>query len=220
MEHVGFTPKNCGRLFAQEEDKSVILRLTTELLPEEEASEFAKYYHLGACEASEEAQRMLKPGMELESKNAFLPNEVKERMMHPGYDKNENGFCVMENGVVYAALLTEQPGVNDETMGYFMKNFTTEPGDLFYKIWCPGTHYRLYPDLSLEDMGWGPLEVRTTGFFPQQALGIFDDPAGSDPNCIAVMGINMEVVPLGAPEGTEPLRIMEVNYERQTGEGR
>ncbi len=219
MKHALYMPRDCGKLYADEADKSVILHLTTDLLPEEEASAFAKYYKLGACTPSEETLQMLTPEAELSPEHAFMPAEYSKRMLHTGYNEHENGYCVMDNGVAFVALLTKQPGVNDENMGYFNEHFTPEPCDLFYKIWCPGEHIRLYPDLAIENMGWGMAEVRITGFLSKEDFWIHEDLESVDPDCIDFQAMNIEVVPLGAPEGTEPIHLVEANYFRQNAGG-
>lgn len=220
MEHAAYMPKGCRRLYAQESDKTVILRLTTELLEEEKADWFAKYYHMGACEPGAEAAAMLQEGKELSPEDGFMPGEYAARMHHAGRNVHENGYCVLENGVGYASLLTEQTGVNDENMGFFQEHFSPEPEDLFYKIWCPGKHIRLYPDLAIEDMGWGMTEVRITDFLSKEDFGMAAGLADNDPECIDFQAMNLSVVPLGAPEGTEPMRIVEANYFRQNERGR
>lgn len=220
MEHALYFPKAYGRFYKDEEDKSVILRLTEKLLPEEEENEFAKYYHLGACEPSAETLAMLTLEKELPEEAAFMPEDYAKIMLTFRSTEYENGFRVMDNGVVFVALRTWQEGVNDGNMQYFNDNFTPEPQDLFYKIWCPGKHMRLYPDLAIEDMGWGWLEVRIKDFLGKEDFGLPENLEEIDPELIDFQAMNMELLPLGAPKGTEPVRLVEANCFRQTEKGR
>ena len=106
MEHALYFPKASGRFYKDEEDKSVILRLTEKLLPEEEENEFAKYYHLGACEPSAETLAMLTLEKELPEEAAFMPEDYAKIMLTFRSTEYENGFRVMDNGVVFVALRT------------------------------------------------------------------------------------------------------------------
>lgn len=220
MNHAIYAPKAYGKTFSEEADPTVILRLTPELSPEDEKTEFSQYYHLGAVPPSVRTTFMLEPGNELPPEDGFLPFQYSERMVTAGYDRVEDGVCVLENGVAFAALRTELPGVNDEIQQYFNDHFANGTGDLFYKVWCPGAHLRLYPDLALEDMGWGMCEVRITRAFTAEEFGIAVDPIKVDPAFIDFQAMNLEIVPLGAPAGTEPLRMVEANYFRQNENGR
>jgi len=220
MGHALYFPKGYPKFYKDEEDKSVILTLTEKLLPEEEASEFAKYYHLGACAPSKETLDMMTPEKELPKEAAFMPEDYAKIMLGSVYTDYENGYRVMDNGVAFVALRTWQEGVTDENMQFFNDHFSPEPADLFYKTWCPGTHMRLYPDLAIEDMGWGWLEVRITGFLGKEDFGLPENMEELDPDLIDFQAMNIEVLPLGAPEGTEPVHLVEANYFRQTMRGR
>lgn len=220
MEHALFFPKHCGLLYRDEKDETIILKLTEKLLPEEERSQFAKYYYLGACPPSAETLKTLEPGQDLPIEAAFMPEEYAQKMLGKSSMELQNGICVMKNGVGYVALQTFQEGVNDENMQYFNDHFVPEQKDLFYKIWCPGEHIRLYPDLAIENMGWGWGEVRITDFFGKEEFNLPGDLKDLDPAIIDFQAMNIEVVPLGAPAGTEPLRLVEANCFRQLPEGR
>ena len=200
MEHALYFPKDCGKFYKDEPDKSVVLTLTEKLLPEEEKSEFAKYYHLGACPPSAETLKTLEPGVSLSQEDAFMPEEYAENMIGKSTEELKNGVCVMENGVGYVALRTFQEGVNDENMQYFSDNFVPKEEDMFYKTWCPGEHIRLYPDMAIENMGWGFVEVRITDFFGKNEFGLPEDLEAFDPAIIDFQAMNIEVLPLCAPE--------------------
>ena len=175
MEHALYFPRDCGKFYKDEPDKSVILSLTEKLLPEEENDEFAKYFRLGACAPSAETLATLEPGCELPEEAAFMPEEYAEKMLGKTSEELPNGICVMENGVGFVALRTFQEGVTDENMQFFNDNFAPAPEDLFYKVWCPGEHIRLYPDMAIENMGWGWVEVRITDFFGKKEFGLPED---------------------------------------------
>ena len=91
---------------------------------------------------------------------------------------------------------------------------------MFYKTWCPGEHIRLYPDMAIENMGWGFVEVRITDFFGKNEFGLPEDLEAFDPAIIDFQAMNIEVLPLCAPEGTEPIQLVEANVFRQLEEGR
>lgn len=55
--------------------------------------------------------------------------------MEPGYLPRESGYCVLPNGVGYAAALTKMPGVTPQANNWWGPWHEQE--DLRYKLWCP-----------------------------------------------------------------------------------
>ena len=214
-----FQVRDCGKAIADVRDRDAELyTLTTKLTPEEAASKYAKYYHLGPAEPSRENLLAVERGADMDPKFAFMPEDYAAKMNVPGDMEVETGFCVLPNGVGYVAARTFQPGMTDEKMQYFTDHYKPE-GDLFYKTWYPTVHTRHYSDMAVEDVGWGMEDFRfVQPLFPTD-LGITGAIDANDPECFAINGSNIHTYPLHRPE-SDPLHITELCYYRAVPGGR
>ncbi len=214
-----FQVRDCGKSLADVKDRNAELyTLSTKLTPEEAASKYAKYYHLGPAEPSHENLLAVERGAEIDPAKAIMPEDYARVMNAPGNMEIETGYCALPNGVGYVAARTFQPGMTDEKMQFFTDNFKPE-GDLFYKTWFPGSHTRHYSDMAVEDVGWGMEDFRfVQPLFPKD-LGMPEQIDQNDPACFAMNGSNIMSYPLHKPDG-EPLYVTELCYYRAVPGGR
>jgi hypothetical protein len=210
--------KHCGRSSTEIKDREKELySLTLELTEEEAKSPYARYYHMGRTAVSLEFSKHFEYDAMMDPTKAIMPDEFK-RVNRPGYMEVENGFCILPNGIGYAAILVKQDGLTDEMMQHFITHFNPE-GDLFYKIWCPTNHYRHYTDLAIEDYGWGPCALDFKKIFGPENTGLGDAWKANDPDCIFIIGANVATTSLHHPNG-EPIYGTEIQYHRYTPTGR
>ncbi len=122
-----------------------------------------------------------------------------DRLRDPAPCAAEVGWCTLPDGVAYAAVRTEMPGVTGEMIEWW---FDWHPRDsLRYQIWFPGAHEstRFEPPPSasrrahwgavhypVEDIGLGmdPLRI---AFLPPSQLGFASD-ALDDPHVATIVG--------------------------------
>lgn len=220
MEHVCCLAKLYGSLYEKEPDKTIVATLPVTLTEEQEKTEFAKYYHMGAVEPGKEIMDQFEPGRELDPACAYMPEQYTEEFINKPETFSLTGYSFLENGVVFGAFKTEQPGVNDENTAYYNEHFASGTGDLYYKVWCPGEHARLYPDIGIEDMGWGLCKTRVTTFINKDNFGLTVDPEEKDPAFFDLSGVMIEAWSAALPDDTEPMYFLEANYCRQTETGR
>ena len=150
-------PRDCGKAYDDVSDE-VLRALPYALTPEERAAPHAKYYTEDLPRPTEEMVAAYE-GPPMDPADAFLPQEAGARFLIPGHMKREMGYCVLPNGVGYAAMLIQQPGRTDEKMRKYNEDFAPE-GNLGYKIWFPGAHLMHFTDGCFEDFGWGPQKIR------------------------------------------------------------
>jgi len=116
-----------------------------------------------------------------------------DRLLDPAELPAETGWCTLPDGVAYAAVRTEMPGVTGEMVDWW---FDWHPREsIRYRIWFPGAHESvdLDPPASpapkahwgavhhpIEDIGLGMDRLRIA-FLPPSAIGFstdaLDDPA-------------------------------------------
>lgn len=213
--------KKIGELSFEE-----INNLTTNLTPEEEASEYADlYYQPGPL--TQEQQKII-DGMPMDVKDAFEPEDYSIHMNNTSNCEVENGYCVLPSGVTYSAARIIQPGRTNEKMDAYNKEFALE-GALAYKLWCPGYHYYCYEDGCVEDFGYGRLNMKnisdTAGYAGCIDVSLFgvdlDEVAKNDPQCIWLSGNywrNYPVLKDGISK--EGIDVLIINYLREISEGR
>ena len=166
-------PRHCG-LRCDEVSDDALRALTASLTEEEQASPFASYFSYELAQPSEDmirafADKPMAPGL------AFMPEEAGKRFLRPGYDEGEMGYCILPNGIGYAAMLIDIPGRTDEMQNAFNEEFGLGDGNLAYKVWFPGAHYMHFVDGCYEDMGFGPRKIKFLPPVEFSTLGIDGD---------------------------------------------
>lgn len=210
-----FFVKDCGKAFEDIVDREKELyTLTTDLTEDEKKSKYARYYYLGQAAPTNENLIAVEPENPLDLSEAFTIEEYAARMDKPGAAPVKTGYCVLPNGVGFAAARTVQYGVTEEVMQHFLDNFNPEY-DLFYKTWCPGSHVRHYANMAVEDVGWGMAQLRFIEGLNAEKIGI---PVHNDPLCIGITGANILAQPFHQPDA-EPLKVSELCYYRILPEG-
>lgn len=223
IPHASSPVKRFGELSLEE-----ILGLKADLTDEEAASPHAKFFYEPNV-LSDDFQKIA-DGPPMDVKDAFEPWDYGRNMNTPGYCRVETGYCVLDSGIPYSAVMIRQPKRNNERMDAYNKGFGTV-GALAYKCWTPGAHYFHYTDGAIEDFGYGLLNMHT-----------YVESDGSD-YCngtdITKLGVDLEKVTENDPRCVwiggndwDHFRILEnriddtpfinliVNYLRETEDGR
>jgi DAPG hydrolase PhiG domain len=122
-----------------------------------------------------------------------------DRLLDPAPLNAETGWCMLPNGVAYAAVRTVMPGVTGEMVDWWFDWHQREP--LRYQIWFPGAHastsFRPAPGprakahwdtvhYPIEDIGLGMGRLRIA-FLPPTQLGFSTD-ALDDPGVATIVG--------------------------------
>lgn len=204
--------KHCGKPAVTGEDYDTLYQLKSELTPEEEASEFAKYYHMGPACPTEENLRATEYGAQIDPKRAFLIEDYEKHMDVPGCCELKTGYCVLESGVGFAAATVTAPGVSAKAMTNYIDHFNP-PEDLYYKAWYPGSHFRHYEASAVEDVGHGMEYLQFVEGLTAEKIGMMI-PAMHDKYCIGITGANIITRPLHQPDA-EPVYMSELCYYRQ-----
>lgn len=203
-----------------------IKQLTTDLTPEEKASEYADLYY--QKDPLTEEQKAIIDGLPMDVQYAFAPEDYAKHMNVTGACEVENGYCVLPDGVTYSAARILQPGRTNEKMDAYNKEFALE-GALAYKIWCPGYHYYSYADGCIEDFGYGRLNMKNisdiegyAGCVDVSLFGIdLDKVAENDPQCVWISGNYWKNYPVLEDRiSEEPIEVIIINYLREVPEGR
>ncbi len=211
-----FRPRSCGKEFqsyrTEEETQT-----TRDLTAAEKADPDAKYFL--PLEVPDYLQAAF-DGPPMDPAKAFMPHEYGKYMNNTGHCEVETGYCILPNGVSYAAALIRQEGITDEMVTYFNENFA-KTDDLFYKCWCPGYHVRHYSDGCLEDFGFGLRNMHFMQPVRSQDMGLDEDQVlANDPNCICITGNNTEGYSLTGLKAGIQDKDMIAKYHRVTDYGR
>lgn len=192
-------PYNSGKYFG-EVSYEQLNQLTTDLTEEERKSPFSKYYYMPMGPLQPEHLEALEHGL-LRPEDCRMPGEAGSLLLGPPGRDVENGYGVLPNGVGYAAIKIDQAGITDEMIKKYREEFAQE-GNLFYKVWCPGSHLMHYVDGAVEDFGWGMLNMHFSGEeFEFRHLGIEkSEIPEKDPACINFLGIGARCTRLDQPE--------------------
>lgn len=204
--------KHCRQPEVRKENYDMLYTLRSELTKEEAQSSFAKYYYLGPACPTEENLRATEYGAEMDASKGFLIEDYVKHMDIPGCCDLETGYCVLENGVGFATTTVKAPGVSAPVMSNYIENFNP-PGDLYYKAWYPGTHFRHYEASAIEDVGHGMEHLRFVEGLTAEKIGM-PMPARQDVYCIGITGANILTTPLHQPDA-EPIYMSELCYYRQ-----
>jgi len=118
-----------------------------ELSPEEKKLPLAKYYDLPLTPPGPLYQQILDCGP-IDPKLAIKSKNFLDLLKPSGYDKQEFGYCTMEDGTGYLAVYTTYQNCTPEMLGWWFrwlnvhsKNMPKGKGNLKYKIWCPVDHW-------------------------------------------------------------------------------
>lgn len=209
-------PRSCGKRFDEVSLKE-IQEMSMALTPEEAASSCAKYYYYPFPELSDEHKNALLKA--LPDTYCYPPQEAGRRMIGDGYEKFENGYGVLPNGVGFTAVRIVQKGRNDKKVKYFREEFAKE-GNLYYKAWYPGKHLIHFDDGAVEDFGWGLMKMK---FSPREFnLNIIQTSEREifrmDPKCIRVLGAGARYINVENPEKEEYSSMLM--YDREIPGGR
>lgn len=210
-------PRDCGKAY-EEFCRQTLTELPRELNAAEAADPHSIYYRQ-ALQVPPELQAAFDGGP-MDPAKAFMPHEYGAYMNTQGHCQEETGYCILENGVAYAAACIRQEGITDEMVTFFNEHFCRTE-DLFYKSWCPGFHVKHYTNGCLEDFGFGlrnmrfaaPVDIRDLGLEPDRVLE-------RDPACIYIGGGNTEGDNLTGLKAGVQDKDMIVKYHRSTDYGR
>jgi hypothetical protein len=118
-----------------------------ELSPEERRLPLAKYYDLPLSPPGPLYQQILDNGP-LDPKLAIKAQDFLDLLKPTGYDEQEYGYCVMEDGTGYLAVYTTYQNCTPEMLAWWFrwlnvhsKSMPEGKGNLKYKIWCPPDHW-------------------------------------------------------------------------------
>lgn len=223
IPHASSPVKKFGDLSFEE-----IRRLKPALTEEEAASPHAKYFYEPNT-LPEEFQKIA-DGPPMDVRDACEPQDYGKNMNRKGYCRVETGYCVLNSGIPYSAVMIRQPGRNNERMDAYNKEFGTV-GALAYKCWTPGAHYFHYTDGAIEDFGYGLLNMHT--YVEEDGsnycngtditkLGVDPDTVTiRDPDCVWIGGNDWDLFRVLEDRIDEkPCMNLIVNYLRETNEGR
>ena len=179
-------PRTCGKT-CKEVSMDELRKLSPYLTKEEEQSPCAKYIYQPMMELAEEHQMALK--QPLPDTYCYMPEDAGWRMLDTPYEKFENGYGVLPNGIGFSSVLIRQPGRTDEKVKYFREKFAVE-GNLYYKAWYPGSHLIHFNDGAVENFGWGFTKIEFSPLnFNLDIIRVNEQEiAQKDPHCLRILG--------------------------------
>lgn len=184
--HSFLLPKDSGIRYGTLTDEE-LKKLSPELTETEKSCPHAKYFYEMPAPLPREFQEAIASGP-MDVSKAFGMEEYGRYMNNTGHCEVENGYCVLPNGVAYAAALLRQEGRTSQIIDFYNRYFAPEES-LFYKTWYPGSHYLHYDGGALEDFGFGRINMRFVGGVEPEDLGINQrEIEKNDPNCILIGG--------------------------------
>ena len=216
--HPMLMPKDCGITYGTFSNEE-LLALTTELTEKEKAHPHAKYHEMTPAPLPAELAEAI-DGEPMDPSKAFGMEDYGKFMNNTGHCEVENGYCVLPNGVTYAAALIRQEGRTDEMVDWYNKEFAA-CDNLFYKIWNPEAHYLHYANGCLENFGYGRMNLKFAGLIQVEDLGMnIEDIAKNDPACIQINGTAAVGYNLDSDHPDVPEWNTIVFYHRLTDYGR
>lgn len=138
------------------------------LSPEEMRDPFAAFYSVPPARPPEEVTIHFLPERAMDSALSIAPEEI-ETLFRPGGLPQQNGYCIREDGIGYAAACITLPGFTDELSAQWPAWFSVN--DVHYKIWLPGYHISHQNGIT-EDLGWGTLKIQRDYRTPHEELGL------------------------------------------------
>ena len=211
-------PKDSGIPFGAYTNDE-LKKLSKDLTEAEKRNPHAKYYHQMPAPLTEEHIAVIN-GEPMNPIKAFEFKDYGKMMNRKGYCEVENGYCVLDSGVTYAAAILRQEGLTDEVVDFYNHNFAIGES-LFYKIWNPDGHYLHYSNGCLEDFGFGRMNMRFTASVEPQDLGLnMDEIRKNDPDCIYIGGTSAAGYNLDSAHPEKLERNTILFYYRKTDYGR
>ncbi|WP_344927639.1 DAPG hydrolase family protein [Aquimarina addita] len=123
----------------------------------------------------------------------MLAWENRLELSNPGYQKVENGWCLLEDGSGYVAVKTFFPNATAKMLDWWFV-WAQQKENIRYKIWYPGAHYSMaeidtpntlkHPNgkenwgksrFPVEDVGLGVSQIRLD-FVPPDEFGFNEEP--------------------------------------------
>lgn len=203
-------PKDCKLLMPDREHYAEVYALTSDLTEEEKKNPYAKYYYMGQVMPPEEDLIAVEYNKPMDPSKAFLIEDYAANMDVPGCCPTRTGYCVLPNGIGFATATITGKGINAEIMSHFIEHFNP-PGDMYYKIWCPGAHLRHYANCAIEDVGTGFSLIQFYEGMTPEKVGL--NVGSRDKYCIGLTGANTFCHPLHQPD-SEPMYVTELCYYR------
>ncbi len=126
----------------------MIFKRGPELSPEEKKLPLAKYYDIPLTPIGPIYQQIIDYCCPLDPKLAIKAENMLDLLKPTGYEKQEFGYCMMEDGTGYMATYMTHPNTTPEMLSWwfrwlnvYSKGMPKGKGNLKYKIWCPPDHY-------------------------------------------------------------------------------
>ena len=177
---------------------------------------YSKYYYEGAMSPAPETMAQIVWGAPMDPADALLPDQV-DALLEPGYLPRESGYCVLPNGVGYAAALTKMPGVTPQANNWWGPWHEQE--DLRYKLWCPGSHIRVGPSWAQENVGMGLEDFYFVGRMNPALFGFDLRRVAQQDDIVLIRGSNGLIKPADGSPADRPLPVVVMHYVRKTPEG-
>lgn len=177
---------------------------------------YSKYYYEGAKSPAPETMAQIVWGAPMDPADALLPDQV-DALLEPGYLPRESGYCVLPNGVGYAAALTKMPGVTPQANNWWGPWHEQE--DLRYKLWCPGSHIRVGPSWAQENVGMGLEDFYFVGRMNPALFGFDLRRVAQQDDIVLIRGSNGLIKPADGSPADRPLPVVVMHYVRKTPEG-
>ncbi len=118
-----------------------------ELSAEERKLPLAKYYDMPLSPVGPLYQQILDNGP-IDPKKAIKVDDMLDLLRPTGYDQQEYGYCVMEDGTGYLAVYTTYQNCAPPMLAWWFRWLNVHPksmpegmGNIKYKIWCPPDHW-------------------------------------------------------------------------------
>ena len=111
----------------------------------EKEKPYSKYFYKAIANPNEELMEILKKGP-MNSNKALAPENIS-KLLEPGYDEVETGYCILPNGAGYVAVNNKFPGVSIDMINWWFAWHSLE--DLRYMLWFRDGHYGI--SISDED---------------------------------------------------------------------
>lgn len=213
-----------------------VCMLTNTLTVEEQNKEYSKYFYQEMAKPNEELKRIINAGL-MSADDALLPEDIN-KLLEPGYQSVETGYCLLNNGAGYLACNNQFPNVNIDMINWWFAWHSFEP--LRYKLWNPKCHFDIAIDdaakkdiLSsdvqirdkfinrthevIEDIGFGPEKIKIQFLSPEQMGFLPGNLQGRDD--IAIIGGNGFSKPISAPIEQPPAPAIMLHFFRKTQNG-
>lgn len=183
----------------------------------EKEKPYSKYFYKAIANPNEELMEILKKGP-MNSNKALSPENIS-KLLEPGYDEVETGYCILPNGAGYVAVNNKFPGVSIDMINWWFAWHSLE--DLRYMLWFRDGHYGisisdedrqkiLNPETSMlekfqgrvhhviEDTGNGPEDIQISFLTPEE-IG-FDSKELKEKNITVVCGNGLAQSRVGGPK--------------------